>query len=168
MIALSDDAERLQLEIQLLEAAPADAQLAGTDDREGVREVEDRKRVELRDHLEPAVPAGRLDVLAERVAVAHRDGPRQRREEGDGLLRMEGLARQLGSHPEEGLRFRHELVGALEEVEHPDLREPRVGAGELEDPILSDERAQARAWERVKTPEAPESPSEGRNETNLI
>ena len=141
MTRLPDDDEALQLEVELLEASPADAQLARPDDGEGVREVEDGELVELGDHRDPAVPAGRFDVLPEGVAVSHRDGARQRREEPDLVLAEEAAARErrLPGRQDGGLR--EELFVPLDDVEDRESAKGLGGPGEVDDPCTGENEA---------------------------
>ena len=113
----------------------------GADDGEGVREVEDGELVELGDHRHPAVPAGRFDVLAEGVAVAHRDGARQRREEPDLVLAEEAAARErrLPGRQDDGLR--EELLVAPHDVEDGEAAEGVGGPAEVDDPRAGEHEA---------------------------
>src|SRR5690606_8192092 len=115
---------------------------------------------ELGNHLEPAIAPRRLDVLAEGVAIAHRRGPRHRRQQAN---RGEGTQQLLGELPfggerDELARHRHGLVLALDETEHVaaepfrdgarvgSLLTPREGGGEVDDERAAldfDERAVA-------------------------
>ena len=99
-----------------------------------VGEVEHRELIELRDHLEPAVTARGLDVLAEGVAVAHRGRTRDRREELRARERVTEGRGEIGRALHRGANRRHRDVLALD---HPEeigaiLRGDRVGGRALE------------------------------------
>ena len=72
----ADDAGDFQLEIEVLRGAGRGHGRVGAVDRVGVGEVEDRDVIPLRDHVEAAQGARRLDVLLEGVEVAQVVGPR--------------------------------------------------------------------------------------------
>ena len=86
-----DDRRDLELVVELVRTGGEGISSSGPVDRRRVREVEDRQLVPLGRHLLAAQGARRLDVLLERVEVAHRRRVQDRRTEvdvGERILRV--------------------------------------------------------------------------------
>jgi hypothetical protein len=126
-----DDGD-LQLEVQAGEVVVLHLHLAGAGDGQVVGEVGDGEQVELGDHLQPAVAAGRGHVLAEGVAVAHGDGPGHGGQQAEVAGIEEGGGRRRGG---QAAGQGHQLVLAPDEGEHVH-GQAGVGRGEVEDAAL--------------------------------